>query len=38
MSTTQNIFKPGERIAIPTFPVLKIENDVAILKSPWLPT
>jgi len=33
MNTTQNIFKPGERIAIPTFPVLKIENDVAILKK-----
>jgi hypothetical protein len=25
------IFKPGERIAIPTLPVLKIEGDVAIL-------
>jgi hypothetical protein len=33
MSTTQNIFKPGERIAVPAFPVLKIEGDVAVLKK-----
>ena len=33
MSATQNIFKPGERIAVPTLPILKIESDVAILKK-----
>jgi hypothetical protein len=33
MSAAQNIFKPGERIAIPTLPILKIENDVAVLKK-----
>jgi hypothetical protein len=27
------MFKPGERIAIPALPVLKIENDVAILQK-----
>jgi hypothetical protein len=26
-------FKPGERIAIPALPVLRVENDVAILKK-----
>jgi hypothetical protein len=26
-------FKPGERIAIPTLPILKIENGVAVLKK-----
>jgi len=25
------VFKPGERIAIPALPVVKIENDVAVL-------
>ena len=33
MSAAQNIFKPGERIAVPTLPILKIENDVAVLKK-----
>jgi hypothetical protein len=27
------IFKPGERIALPALPVLRVENDVAILKK-----
>jgi hypothetical protein len=31
MSASQ--FKPGERIAVPALPVLKIENDIAILKK-----
>ena len=30
---TQNIFKPGDRIALPYLPILRIENDVAILKK-----
>jgi hypothetical protein len=29
--TAQNIFKPGERIAIPTLPLLKIEGGVAYI-------
>jgi hypothetical protein len=33
MSATQNIFKPGERIALPYLPVAKVENGVAILKK-----
>jgi len=32
MSAAQ-IFRPGERIAIPALPVLKIEGDVAVLKK-----
>jgi hypothetical protein len=31
MSAT--LFKPGERIAVPALPILKIENDIAILKK-----
>jgi hypothetical protein len=31
--SAQNIFKPGERIALPYLPILRIENDVAILKK-----
>ena len=30
---SQNIFKPGERIAVPALPILRIENDVAVLKK-----
>jgi hypothetical protein len=31
MSVSMSVFKPGERIALPYLPVLRIENDVAIL-------
>jgi len=30
---SQAIFRPGERIALPYLPILKVENDVAILKK-----
>jgi hypothetical protein len=33
MTSAQVVFKPGERIALPYLPVLKIENDVAVLKK-----
>jgi len=33
MTSAQVAFKPGERIAIPTLPILKIENGVAVLKK-----
>jgi hypothetical protein len=38
MAQTQNsiaagAFKPGERIAVPALPVLRIENDIAVLKK-----
>jgi len=31
MSATS--FKPGERVALPYLPILRVENDVAILKK-----
>jgi hypothetical protein len=36
MAQTQNsiaagAFKPGERIAVPALPVLRIENDIAVV-------
>ena len=27
------LFRPGERIAVPALPVLRVENDVAVLKK-----
>jgi len=33
MSAAQNIFKPGDRIALPYLPILKVENNVAVLKK-----
>jgi hypothetical protein len=34
---SQTVFKPGERIAIPALPVLRVENDVAVLKKMRIP-
>ena len=31
--SAKNIFKPGDRIALPYLPILKVENNVAVLKK-----